>query len=176
MVDRATGKTLATLPIGGAGHTVSPDGSRLAVWAGGKSKTVQLVSTKDGAPLVVAKLDSGDVDRAVFTDDGRLLVRYHGGLRVAFLDAAGKLGGRVEGRRLGTSGSTVRVVFPSVRGAVLGFASYPRGEAVLVDPQSQVLARWTLGTLFVGGQTRFAEGGGRFVLTHDHLVQRVLVG
>lgn len=176
VVDRANGKTVATLPIGGAGHAVSRDGKRLAVWAGGKaSKQVQLFATKDGAELGAVKLDSGDVDCAVFTDDGRVLVRYHGGLRVAFLDAAGKLGARVEGRRLGTSGSTVRVVFPLVRGAVLGFANYPRGEAVVVDPQSQVLARWTLGTLFVGGQTRFAEGGGRFILTHDHLVQRVLV-
>ncbi|MFO0599375.1 MAG: hypothetical protein U0228_28970 [Myxococcaceae bacterium] len=176
VVDRASGKTVATLAIGGAGHAVSRDGSRLAVWAGGKaSKEVRLVSTKDGAALGGAKLDSGDVDHAVFTDDGRLLVRYHGGLRVAFLDAAGKLGGRVEGRRLGTSGSTVRVTFPLLRGAVLGFANYPRGEAVLVDPQSQVLARWTLGTLYVGGQTRFAEGGGRLILTHDFATQRVLV-
>lgn len=174
--DALTGKELARWPMGGAGHAASLDGSRLAIWGkGAKARVVTLLDLASGKSVASDKLDSGDPDLGVFTDDGRLLVRYHSGLRVAFIGPDGRITSRVEGRKLGTSGSTVRVVFPLERGAVLGFANYPRGEAVLVDAQSQALGRWHLGTLFVGGRTRSAEGGGRVILTHDFSVQRVLV-
>jgi len=174
--DLRTGKPAGELAIRGALHALSPDEARVATWeSGARAREVRIFATADGAELASARLDSGTIDRAVFSPDGRLLVRYHDRIRVAVLDAAGKQTHRIEGRRLGTPGSTVRIVFPLARGAVLAFASYPRGEAVLVDAAAQTLARWSLGTLYVGGQTRFAEGGGRVILTHDHLVQRVLV-
>jgi hypothetical protein len=160
------------LPFGGAGHAVS--GDRVALWEK-KSKSVRCVALKDGTELFTAKLDSDGINHAVFAADGRLFVRYHKGLRVAVIDAAGTVTHRIECRRLGSAGSTVRSVFPLERGEVLAFANYPRGEAVLVDVESQARARWTLGTLYVGGTTLFAEGGGRLILTHNHLVQRVLV-
>lgn len=172
VVDRANGRVVTTLPVGGAGHVPSSDGARLAVWSG---REVRQHATDDGRLLFTSKLDSGDVDSGCFLSDGRLLVRYHGALRVAFIAPDGRLTQRVEGRKLGTAGSTVRVVFSLSQGAVLGFASYPRGEAVLVDSEAQTLGRWQLGTLFVGGVTRCAEGGGRVLVTHDFAVGRALV-
>jgi hypothetical protein len=172
VVRRTNSRVVSKLAVGGEGHAVSADGERLAVWSG---REVRQHATADGKLVCTTRLDGVGADHGLFLADGRLLVRYHGALRVAFIAPDGKLAHRIEGRKLGSPGSTVRVVFPLERGAVLGFASYPRGEGVLVDAEAQTLARWKLGTLYVGGVTRCAEGGGRVVLTHDFSVGRVLV-
>ena len=75
------------LPLVGSGHALSPDATRIATW---KARVVEVASLTDGKPLATLKVDSGDIDRVVFTDDDQIFVRYHKLQRVAAFDAHGK--------------------------------------------------------------------------------------
>lgn len=156
---RPDGESVALVPVGGPMRALSPDGLRIAVWRkGAKEKAVGIHDARDGALVHHLSVDSGNIDMVVFAGPN-VLVRHHEKKRVSFFDEQGRCTHRVQAKGLATTGSAIDELHPLIRGTVLAFCPFPRGETLLVDATSRLLARWKLDRFYAGGTSFLADNG-----------------